>query len=66
VFNLSLTRFFDINERIRLRFRADFVNAFNHTNFNGFASTSISSISFGTISSAFPARNIQLGEKLQS
>jgi hypothetical protein len=65
VFNLSLTKFFDITERIRIRFRADFVNAFNHTNFNGFASTSISSSSFGTISSAFPARNIQLGAKLQ-
>jgi Carboxypeptidase regulatory-like domain/TonB-dependent Receptor Plug Domain len=64
-FNLSLTKFFDITERIRIRFRADFVNAFNHTNFNGFASTSISSSSFGTISSAFPARNIQLGAKLQ-
>jgi hypothetical protein len=65
VYNLSLTKFFYLTERIRLRFRADFVNAFNNVNFNGFASTSLSSSSFGTISGAFPARNIQLGAKLQ-
>ena len=40
----------------------DFVNAFNHTNFQAPAAT-ITSSSFGTITSAYPARNIQLGMK---
>jgi hypothetical protein len=65
VYNLSLTKFFDVRESMKLRVRADFVNAFNNVNFNGFASTSISSSSFGTISSAFPARAIQLSAKFQ-
>jgi hypothetical protein len=63
-YNLSLTKFFRYRERFNLRLRGDFINAFNNVNFNGFASTSVSSSSFGTISSAFPARNIQLGAKL--
>jgi hypothetical protein len=62
IYNLSLSKFFIVNEtrNIRLRVRADFVNAFNCVNFQG-PSTNISSSSFGTISSAYPARNIQLG-----
>ena len=47
-----------------LRFRADFINAFNCVNFQN-PNTGISSSSFGTISSACPPRNIQLGVKLQ-
>jgi hypothetical protein len=63
-YNLSMTKFFPIHEKINVRFRADFINAFNNVNFNGFASMNVSSSNFGTITSAFPARNIQLGAKL--
>jgi hypothetical protein len=63
-FNLSVTKFFDIRENMKLRVRGDFINAFNHTNFQG-PNVDISSSAFGTISSAFPARSIQLGLKLQ-
>ena len=63
-YNLSLTKFFQVNERINVRLRGDFINAFNNVNFNGFASMNISASNFGTITSAFPARNIQLGAKL--
>jgi hypothetical protein len=64
-YNLSATKFFNIGERVKIRLRGDFINAFNHVNFNGFTSLSLSNSNFGTIQSAFPARNIQLGLKLQ-
>ena len=63
-FNLSLTKFLSIRENMKLRIRADFINAFNHANFQG-PDTNISSTAFGTISAAYPPRNIQLGLKLQ-
>jgi hypothetical protein len=63
-YNLSLTKFFQVNEKINVRLRGDFINAFNNVNFNGFSSLNMSSSGFGTITSAFPARNIQLGAKL--
>ena len=46
-----------------LRVRGDFINAFNCVNFQA-PSTNISSTAFGTISAAYPSRNIQLGMKL--
>jgi hypothetical protein len=64
IYNLSLTKFFDIRENMKLRVRADFINAFNCVNFQG-PDTNVSSSSFGTISAAYPPRNIQLGLKLQ-
>jgi hypothetical protein len=64
IYNLSLAKFFKLTERINLRVRGDFINAFNCVNFQG-PDTNISSSSFGTISSAYPPRNIQLGLKLQ-
>jgi hypothetical protein len=65
IYNLSLSKFFVVSERrgINLRVRADFINAFNNVNFKA-PSTNISSTAFGTISEAYPARNIQLGMKL--
>jgi hypothetical protein len=63
-FNLSLTKFFNIRENVKLRIRADFINAFNHANFQG-PETNLSNSGFGTISAAYPPRNIQLGLKLQ-
>jgi hypothetical protein len=62
-YNLSLTKFFSITERVKLRARADFINAFNCVNFQG-PSTDSSSNDFGTISSAYPPRVIQLGLRL--
>ncbi|SRR5579871_273116 len=63
-YNLSLTKFFDLTERVSLRMRGDFINALNNVNFQG-PNVDISSSSFGTISSAYPSRNIQFGLKLQ-
>ena len=62
IYNLSLQKIFYIRERMNLRLRVDFVNAFNHTNFQA-PSATITNSSFGTITSAYPARAIQLGMK---
>jgi hypothetical protein len=51
-----------INEETRLELRAEFFNLFNRTNFQA-ANSDINSAAFGNISSAFPARQIQLAVK---
>ena len=65
MYNLSLTKFFVLSEahNMNLRFRADFINAFNNVNFQA-PNTNISNSDFGTITNAYPPRNIQLGVKL--
>jgi len=63
-YDLSVARFFNFTERTRLQFRADFINAFNIVNFQG-PSTNFSNSDFGTISSAYPPRNIQLSMKVE-
>ena len=65
IYNLSLSKFFKFgpDEKVAMRFRADFLNAFNCVNFQSPALT-VTSSGFGTISSAYPPRNIQLGMKL--
>jgi len=50
-------------ESTRLEFRAEFFNFLNKTNF-GLATNNLSSVAFGTISSTFVARQVQLGLKL--
>jgi len=51
-----------ITDETRLQFRAEFFNLFNRTNFQA-ANSDITSANFGVISSAFPARQIQLALK---
>jgi len=65
IYNLSASKLFNIRPdgRINLRVKADFLNAFNNVNFQSPATT-VTSSGFGTISSAYPSRNIQLGLKL--
>lgn len=65
VWNLdaSAAKTFNITEGIHLQFRADFLNALNHTNFGGLT-TNINSGSFGRFTSA-TSRNIQLGARIQ-
>jgi hypothetical protein len=62
-YNLALTKFFRVTERISLRARAEFINAFNCVNFQG-PQVNSSDSTFGTVSAAYPPRNIQLGLKL--
>ena len=61
--DVTLSKFFPITERARLKFQADAFNVLNRTNFNGL-NLNASNSNFGTISSAFPPRQLQLGLKL--
>ncbi len=60
--DLSLHKNFLITERIRLQFRTDFINAFNHAQLN--APNMSLGATMGQITSAQPPRNIQLALKL--
>ena len=65
IYNLSLTKFFYFGSerKINVRLRGDFLNAMNNVNLQA-PSLSITTTGFGTISGAYPPRNIQLGMKL--
>ena len=60
--DFSLHKDFPITERFRLQFRSDFVNAFNHVQYN--APTMGLGATMGQITTAQPSRNIQLALKL--
>jgi hypothetical protein len=60
--DLSLHKDFPITERFRLQFRTDFINAFNHVQYNA-PNMSLGS-TMGQITGAQPPRNIQLALKL--
>lgn len=63
VWDFSLRRRFAITERFNLQFQADIFNAFNRANFTT-VDTNLNNASFGTLTAAGPARNIQFGLKL--
>jgi hypothetical protein len=63
VLNLSLAKNFRFKERINLKYQADFFNAINVANFSGLGTT-VTSGGFGTLSSAYPPRQIQMSLKL--
>ncbi|HEY3836303.1 MAG TPA: carboxypeptidase regulatory-like domain-containing protein [Bryobacteraceae bacterium] len=54
---------FQMRESVKIDFRAEAFNAFNHVNL-GSANNTLTSPAFGTIGSALPARVIQFGMKL--
>jgi len=58
--NFGLTK----GERVKLQLRGEAYNALNLVNPNGFASTNITSTSFGEISTFREARVLQIGAKL--
>jgi hypothetical protein len=62
--DLGLSRSFKWAEARRLQIRSEFFNALNHTNF-GIPVHSTDSPALGTITSAAPARVIQLGARLE-
>jgi hypothetical protein len=61
--DLGIHKMFTIREDIRLQFRAEMFNAFNHTNF-GTPTADINSAAFGTIRSTNMARQVQFALKL--
>ena len=60
--DMSLHKDFPIRERFRLQFRTDFINAFNHVQYNA-PNMSLGS-TMGQITGAQPPRNIQLALKI--
>ena len=58
-----MSKTFQLAERFRLRYQADFFNAFNVTNFTGL-NVNLASSAFGTLPTAYPPRNIQMQLKL--
>jgi hypothetical protein len=62
--DLSLFKIFPITEQVRLQFRAEFFNAWNHTNFNP-PQLSTASPFIGQLQSALAPRILQLGLRLQ-
>ena len=62
-YDLSIAKNFRIKERFNLKFQTDFFNAFNVANFTGL-NTNASDKAFGTLSSAYPPRNLQMQLKL--
>ncbi|HZS46429.1 MAG TPA: TonB-dependent receptor [Blastocatellia bacterium] len=61
--DFSLAKFFTIKEDVKLQFRTEMFNAFNHTNFLN-VSTSFTAGTFGQITSTHDPRIIQFGLKL--
>jgi len=65
-FDISIQKYFPIQERFRFQFRLDMFNAFNHTNYyspNTFFGDPPPKGSFGTISSAWTPRQMQAALK---
>jgi len=60
--DLAVNKDFFLGEKYKLQFRSEFFNILNHTNFAP-PNQQSNSASFGQITSAFPARQIQFGLK---
>lgn len=61
-YNLSLSKNVRYRERYNLKFQTDFFNVINVANFTGLNTTSTDP-AFGTLSTAYPPRNIQMSLK---
>uniref|UniRef100_Q020G9 TonB-dependent receptor n=1 Tax=Solibacter usitatus (strain Ellin6076) TaxID=234267 RepID=Q020G9_SOLUE len=64
LWDISLRKEFAATERFRIRLQGDVFNLMNRANFRGL-NTNATDLAFGSITAAGPARNVQLGLKLQ-
>ena len=64
VFDVSMLKNFDITERVRAQFRAEFFNLPNHTNLGGPGANISVASAVGRITSAGDPRQIQFGLKV--
>jgi hypothetical protein len=62
-FNMNLGKTFSFRDKYKLMVRADAFNAFNHVNL-GDPNTEITSATFGRITSAAPARSMQINARV--
>jgi hypothetical protein len=63
LWDLSVYKNFLVTERVKMQFRGEMFNAFNHTNFYG-VGTTLASTTYGQITSALEPRQIQFGLRL--
>ena len=63
-FSTSVYKTFNIYENLHFQFRAESFNTFNHTEFNGVASSYSPGNNFGAITSTWDPRNLEFGAKL--
>jgi hypothetical protein len=63
LWDISLYKNFKVTESVRMQFRAEFFNAWNHTNFAGVGAT-LAATTYGRITSALEPRQVQLGLRL--
>jgi len=63
LWDLSAIKNVKFGERASFQFRAEFFNAFNHTNFDA-VTVNVDSDSAGQVTSTHDPRNIQLGGKI--
>lgn len=61
--DVSLRKWFSLNERFRLQFQGDMFNMFNNTNFNN-PSVNLADLNYGRIASAQTPRQVQLALRL--
>lgn len=65
--DISLRKSFAITESVRLQFRGDMFNVFNHVNLNlnnGGLVVDANQVNYGTITNSAPGRQVQLGLRL--
>jgi hypothetical protein len=62
--DLGISKYFSITDRIRLQFRTEAFNLSNRSNFRA-PNSNLSSIAYGTITSTYDPRQLQLALKLQ-
>jgi len=60
--DMGLQKYWIVRENMRIQFRMELFNAFNHPNFF-VPDSNLGDASFGTITSAYPARSIQFAGK---
>jgi hypothetical protein len=63
LWDLSIYKNFTVTERVKMQFRGEMFNAFNHTNFYG-VGTTFASATYGQITSALEPRQVQFGLRL--
>jgi len=65
--DVSVFKNFALRETVRVQFRAEFFNFFNHTSFSGIGTglpATATNTTFGQVTAVAPARTVQFGLKL--
>lgn len=62
--DISAIKYFPITERVKLQFRAEAYNAFNHANFANPSTANPTQTGFGQVTAVDPARQFQLALKV--